>query len=422
MCNRDTPGDEIALHILSRMYMRHSVVVTSMKLWSTIKTEGPLQEDELMAKCDLRFLFIEPGVYGELKLKPTLPPAPPKPVFESATDIIYRDKKQVTDQQVNPLNLSVVDEPAQTKSTETVIGDNSNSKGDIGDNGPIKGTDVPVVSTNDLSITSKDDIVQEQEPVDSTNNINEAHVSAQQKDDANSLVETAKCTVKLTRLNDDEIDKWMKAAQEGQDSGIEPTPSTEVSNTQYDLRERKRRNSDRPDRDAKQHVQYTFSSDYSSDDASVRCNKKRRQNKYPLRGPSAARMAAQAMILGKQNELPGGKSDKNEVNTSGYSSPVSSQSGSGSSSSGKSVPTSLSSKTVSTHNEDSSSSWCSSCCSGCSNCRNTSGISNKSSSQREKSDNESVSSAKSATGNNQADAHVTQLVPNNPRNFSKFVN
>ena len=41
MMKRDTPGDEIALHILCRMFNRHCVVVTSAKMWSTVKTDAP---------------------------------------------------------------------------------------------------------------------------------------------------------------------------------------------------------------------------------------------------------------------------------------------------------------------------------------------------------------------------------------------
>ena len=121
MMKHDTLGDEIALHILCRMFNRHCVVVTSAKMWSTVKTDRPICEEKLMEICDLKFLFVEPGVFGELRSKPAIPPAPrSRTVFESVTDIIRRDKK-TTGQQMAPLNLSVV---PPDLSTNIAIGDN----------------------------------------------------------------------------------------------------------------------------------------------------------------------------------------------------------------------------------------------------------------------------------------------------------
>ena len=69
MFDRETPGDEIALYTLCRMYHRHCVVITSAKCWTTLDTDSPLPEAVLYENCDIKLLYIEPGVFGELTPK-----------------------------------------------------------------------------------------------------------------------------------------------------------------------------------------------------------------------------------------------------------------------------------------------------------------------------------------------------------------
>ena len=71
---RDTLGDEIVLYTLCKMYHQHCVVVTSAKLWTTLETTATMTEADIMEACDLRLLYIEPGIFGELWLKPAMPP------------------------------------------------------------------------------------------------------------------------------------------------------------------------------------------------------------------------------------------------------------------------------------------------------------------------------------------------------------
>ena len=85
----DTPSDEIAIFVLSKMYQRHTVVVTSAKLWSTVELDALITEEQLMDMCDLQLLYIEPGVFRELCCKPAIPPPPQHtPILESLLHIL----------------------------------------------------------------------------------------------------------------------------------------------------------------------------------------------------------------------------------------------------------------------------------------------------------------------------------------------
>ena len=72
MKSLDTPEDEIALYILCKMYHHHCYVYTKMKSWCTVEVpqDAISSEEELLSKCDIKLLFVEPGVFGELKMCP----------------------------------------------------------------------------------------------------------------------------------------------------------------------------------------------------------------------------------------------------------------------------------------------------------------------------------------------------------------
>ena len=46
MMSRETPGDEIALYCLCRMYQHHCVIITSAKMWTTMDIDTPATLDE----------------------------------------------------------------------------------------------------------------------------------------------------------------------------------------------------------------------------------------------------------------------------------------------------------------------------------------------------------------------------------------
>ena len=70
----DTPGDKIALYTLCRMYHRHCLIFTKVKSWCTIDDNTGMDEEAMLDKCDIVLLFIELGVFGELKTRPYAPP------------------------------------------------------------------------------------------------------------------------------------------------------------------------------------------------------------------------------------------------------------------------------------------------------------------------------------------------------------
>ena len=114
---RDTLGDKIALYTLCKIYHRHCVVVTSAKLWTMLETTASMTEKDIMESCDLHLLYIEQGVFGELWLKPAMPP-PPSSTFvaESATEILP-DHTDTSEWVGSPLNLCVTQTVPET-STE----------------------------------------------------------------------------------------------------------------------------------------------------------------------------------------------------------------------------------------------------------------------------------------------------------------
>ena len=316
MRKRDTPGDEIALHILCRMFNRHCVVVTSAKMWSTVKTDRPMSEEELMEICDLKFLFVEPGVFGELRSKPAIPPTPRKrTVFESATDIIRRDKKKTTGQQVAPLNLSVVP-PDPNASIAT--GDNKTDTAKptlpepnqsdastvktLDQSTPPSAAEVPDMSSSSTNPLDQD-IRSSAAEVPNVSPGPESLVknSASEGEDTGSeakhcVPKMPVCTVLLHKLKNTEVVKWL---------GETPSKNLTESDTGYQLRERKSKHVMRLDRRAKQDIKYTFNSDESSDGATGRntnCTKRRKPNVYPLKGPSVDRLNAHKLMLLWQKE------------------------------------------------------------------------------------------------------------------------
>ena len=247
MRKRDTLGDEIALHILCRMFNCHCVVVTSAKMWSTVKTDRPICEEKLMEMCDLKFLFVEPGVFGELRSKPAIPPAPrSRIVFESATDIIRRDKKITTDQQVAPINLMVV---PPVPNVNIVTGNNkaetarSTLTEPIHSDAPIantlyQDTHPPAAEVPNISVSTTNTLEQgihpsvAEVPNTSPGPENPGKNTASEGEDTSSeakhcVPKMPVCTVLLHKLNNTELVKWL---------GETPSNNITDSNTGYQLR------------------------------------------------------------------------------------------------------------------------------------------------------------------------------------------
>ena len=66
MSNENKCSDEIALYILSRMYRKHSFVYTQMFWWTSLLYTLPVQERDLVDRCEIVLVYLKPGVFGEL--------------------------------------------------------------------------------------------------------------------------------------------------------------------------------------------------------------------------------------------------------------------------------------------------------------------------------------------------------------------
>ena len=66
MADEHTPGDELTLYVLARMYRRHVYVYTQMFWWTTLLYSLPMTEQELLSQCEVVLVYVKDGVYGEL--------------------------------------------------------------------------------------------------------------------------------------------------------------------------------------------------------------------------------------------------------------------------------------------------------------------------------------------------------------------
>ena len=87
------PADEIALYLLANMYRRHIFIYTKEWWWSTVLFVMPIEERDVIVKCDIVLVFIRPGAYGEVMeiRAPTLPEGPSKGHNTSSDTIVSVD-------------------------------------------------------------------------------------------------------------------------------------------------------------------------------------------------------------------------------------------------------------------------------------------------------------------------------------------
>ena len=60
------PGDEITFYLLAHMYRRHIFIYTKDWWWTTVLFVMPIEERDVIVKCDIVLVYIRPGVYGEV--------------------------------------------------------------------------------------------------------------------------------------------------------------------------------------------------------------------------------------------------------------------------------------------------------------------------------------------------------------------
>ena len=82
------PGDEIAIYILANMYRRHVFIYTKEWWWTTVMFVMPIDEKDVIVKCDLVLVYIKPGIYGEVKeiRAPTIQDSVSKGARNTSTD------------------------------------------------------------------------------------------------------------------------------------------------------------------------------------------------------------------------------------------------------------------------------------------------------------------------------------------------
>ena len=66
MADVHTPGNELTLYILARMYRCHVYVYTQMFWWTTLLYTLPVTEQELLSQCEIILVYVKDGIYGEL--------------------------------------------------------------------------------------------------------------------------------------------------------------------------------------------------------------------------------------------------------------------------------------------------------------------------------------------------------------------
>ena len=65
--SNDYIGDEFCLSALCQMCQRHALVVTSVKLWTTIPPSFQKTEDKIRRLCDIHLLYVCKDTYSVLK-------------------------------------------------------------------------------------------------------------------------------------------------------------------------------------------------------------------------------------------------------------------------------------------------------------------------------------------------------------------
>ena len=80
VCSHYYYGDELLLFTLCRLFHRHAVIICMDKNWSTLEPGGTMTLETLLNSCDLHFVYLKPGLFGELvpKKKVTSSASPPE--------------------------------------------------------------------------------------------------------------------------------------------------------------------------------------------------------------------------------------------------------------------------------------------------------------------------------------------------------
>ena len=118
--SNDYIGDEFCLSALCQMCQRHALVVTSVKVWTTIPTSFQKTDDEIRRLCDIHLLYVCKDMYSVLKpvfeWKCEMPigeinlVTPPEPLDET-TDVVLA--KESSEQNIGKIKQEMPGIPAE---------------------------------------------------------------------------------------------------------------------------------------------------------------------------------------------------------------------------------------------------------------------------------------------------------------------
>ena len=122
MADVHTPGDELTLYVLARMYRCHVYVYTQMFWWTTLLYTLPVTEQELVSQCEIVLVYVKDGIYGKLdRIR--------SPAAKAAQAVATHGQSEAAsyleaDNRLNkstPANVSGTTNPGITGSTTTKI-------------------------------------------------------------------------------------------------------------------------------------------------------------------------------------------------------------------------------------------------------------------------------------------------------------
>ena len=253
-------------------------------MFTLVPTCGPLlktkhhgfTEEEMLEKCDIKLLYIEPGVFGVLHSKPAMPPPPSRTAqFESATEILP-SLGSSDDSVASPLNLCVTgnndgnSSPATGNNSQLLVPnlDNATEQPVADAMNSVKPPDISTVLTDTRKGASEQSL-----PGIQNFDLSVIKLSKPLGFHADRL----NCVVKLTRLEDV--------------ISSEISDDAESDEHVYNLRVKNKEVPCRAPRAVKRKVNYKQDSDFSSDEHQSP-PRKRSKPAFPLRGPSRDRIAA----------------------------------------------------------------------------------------------------------------------------------
>ena len=229
-------GDEISLHALARIYQRHIMVHTKSKPWTTVKLDSKISEEKLHEICDVHLLYLGNDVYCLLKkTQKTLTPNQCSDIGQMAPGKTCQHALQSKGSTTINVPTTSTNSTSENKSATVTSGANtmldntstnsSNEKQIPVDNTITIPTYGPPVFPTAIQILPLEPHFSEEDSTDTLpsqdeqadNNVDKTSSEAQTTETQNQPMITMttspdvinrECTVKLDRLNDDEINAW----------------------------------------------------------------------------------------------------------------------------------------------------------------------------------------------------------------------